>query len=111
MNQNRLKKKPSLIIIDTLEDKVKSRGVFLLVCLLLYIYITWAFLIRRVEVDKTPNNIEIALDFPHLVSIGTNISDYLIPQVRVLNSGGRGIPDLDVEIVVVKIATDTSRIV
>lgn len=79
----------------------------MLVSLLFYIYLTWAFLVGKYKFDSNPNTIEIALDFPHVVPIGKNVSEYMSPQVRVLNKNGIGIHDVEVEIVVVKISTDT----
>lgn len=109
MKIKKVKKRPTFVLVDLIEDKIKTRWLFIFWSLLFYIYLTWTFFIGNKKFDKTPDNIEIALDFPHVIPIGVNVSNYISPQVKVLNKNGQGIDQVKVEIIVFKISSDTKK--
>ena len=104
-----MKKKTSFVVVDLVEDKIKTRGLFVVVSLLFYVYMTWMFFIGNEKRDTSPHSMEISLEFPHIITIGDNFTQYMAPQVKVMNSRGERLKDVKVNISVLKVTTDTSK--
>ena len=104
-----MKKKISFVVVDLVEDKIKTRGLFVIVSLLFYVYMTWMFFIGEHKRDTSPYSMEISLDFPRIITIGSNLTEYVPPQVKVLNSRGERLRDVLVKIDVIKVTTDTAK--
>ena len=104
-----MKKKNSWLFVDLVEDKIKSRGIFIVVSLLFYVYLTWKFILGDLNGNMTPARIESSLEFSRMAYVGQDISEKLSPQVKVVNSQGRAVSGVNVTISVVKLNTDQER--
>jgi hypothetical protein len=104
-----MKKRGSLIFVDLVEDKIKSRGIFITVSLLFYVYLTWRFIIGDYSRDNTPTRIDNSLEFSRFTYLGQDISESLSPQVKISNSNGEPLEGINVTISVVKITTERDK--
>ena len=104
-----MKKKNSWLFVDLVEDKIKSRGIFITVSLLFYVYLTWKFILSGADRDVTPVRIESSLDFSRMAYVGQDVSETLSPQVKVVNKQGQAVAGVNVTISVVKLSTDTEK--
>lgn len=105
-----MKKRTSFVVVDLIEDKIKTRGLFIAISLLFYIYLSWMFLVGKRKANVVPDSIEITMDFPRALMIGETSSQYITPQVKVVNSQGQRLSDVTVMLKVVDVSSDTRKL-
>lgn len=104
-----MKKKSSWLFVDLVEDKIKNRGIFVIMSLMFYVYVTYQLIGGLGAGNVAPAGIESALEFSHQTYIGQNVGDVRLPQVKVTNTNGDPLEDINVTIQVIRLATDPSK--
>jgi hypothetical protein len=104
-----MKKRTSFVVVDLIEDKIKTRALFIAISLLFYIYLSWMFLVGKIKANIIPDSIEITMDFPHALMIGETASEFITPQVKVVNSQGQRLDGITVMLKVVDVSSDTQK--
>ena len=101
-----VKKKRSILFVDLVEDKIKSRGIFIAASCLFYIYITYALIIGFERKNNAPSSIELDLSLPRISFIDSNATERLAITATVTNSDGDYLENATVSVQVVKISSD-----
>jgi uncharacterized membrane protein (DUF485 family) len=104
-----MKKKNSWLFVDLVEDKIKNRGIFVIMSLMFYVYVTYRLITGFGSGNYAPATIESALGFSHIGTIGQNVSEIRLPQVKVTNVNGDALENINVTIKVIKLATNPSK--
>ena len=92
--------------MDLIEDKIKSRGIFIAASCLFYIYMTYALIIGFEKKNDTPSYIELDLVLPKISFIDSDATEKLTITSTVTNTDGDYLENATVSVQVVKISSD-----